>query len=227
MKSSARVRVEGRVSGGAVRVTERVLGVAAMFGLSVESGVERVLFEEVELGIGPGDVVLITGPSGAGKSTLLRRIAAGLEARGDLRVVRMEGIALPGDRAVIDCFDLPVEVAAGCLARAGLAEAHVLLRAPAELSEGQQFRYRLAQFFASEDDVLIADEFCATLDRVTARGVAFGLGKFVRGSVGTGRPRVAIVATTHEDLAEDLLPTVRIWKGLGTRVEVGNGMTNC
>ena len=204
MRSEIAVEIEGRVAGGAVGVSDRVLAVAALFGVPVERGAERVLFEPVELVLRPGDVALITGPSGAGKSTLLRRVASALEARGDLRVARLEGIALPGDRAVIDCFDVSVEAAAGLLARAGLAEAHVLLRAPAELSEGQQFRYRLAQFFASEEDVLVADEFCATLDRVTARGVAFGLGKFVRGSVGTGRARVAIVATTPEDVAGDL-----------------------
>jgi hypothetical protein len=29
-----------------------------------------------------------------------------------------------------------------------------------------------------------------------------------------------LVATTHEDLADDLRPSVRVWKGLGTRVEI-------
>ncbi|MGN6368188.1 MAG: ATP-binding cassette domain-containing protein [Phycisphaerae bacterium] len=220
MEKAVEIRVEGRVSGGAVGVSDRVLGVAAMFGLAVERGAERVLFEAVELEVGPGEVVLITGASGAGKSTLLRRVAGELEREGSLRVVRLEEIEIERDRAVVDCFELPVEVAVGLLGKAGLAEAHVLLRAPAELSEGQQFRYRLAKFFASEGDVLVADEFCATLDRVTARAVAFQVGRFVRESVGSARPRAVVVATTHEDLAEDLRPTVRVWKGVGGRVEI-------
>ncbi len=94
--------------------------------------------------------------------------------------------------------------------------------APAELSEGQRFRYRLAQFFASDADILIADEFAATLDRVTARVVAHQLGKFVR-----ARRRAAIVATTHEDLAEDLRPALRIWKGFGDLVVIRAGSPHC
>jgi ABC-type ATPase with predicted acetyltransferase domain len=133
----------------------------------------------------------------------------------DVSVVRLEEIVLPGDRAVVDCFELSLEETLSCLARAGLSEAHVLLRAPAELSEGQRFRYRLAQFFASDVDVLIADEFAATLDRITARIVAWQLGKFVRAS-----GKAAIVATTHDDLAEDLEPEVTIYKGLGEEVRV-------
>ena len=89
--------------------------------------------------------------------------------------------------------------------RAGLSEAHTLLRSPAELSEGQQFRFRVAKFLASDADVLLADEFCATLDRVTAKLVAWQLGKFVR----TGGAKAVIAATTHEDLGEDLAVRIR------------------
>jgi ABC-type ATPase with predicted acetyltransferase domain len=184
-----------------------------MFGIALGKGEACVLFENVEVAMGAGEVVLITGPSGAGKSTLLRAIAEAVRARGDVEVVALEEIALPADRAVVDCFDGGLDAALGHLARAGLSEAHLCLRSPAELSEGQRFRYRLAQFFASDATVLVADEFGATLDRVTARIVSHQLGKFIRA---TGR--AAILATTHEDLAEDLRPSLRIWKGFGDRL---------
>src|SRR5207249_10363269 len=94
------------------------------------------------------------------------------------------------------------------LALAGLSEARLLLRSPAQLSEGQQFRFRLAQFLASTADVLVADEFAAPLDRVTARVLAWQLGRFVRASAQSPRPRAALVATSHTDFAEDLGATV-------------------
>lgn len=208
------VEVEGRVPAGAVRVTSRVAAVAALFGIEVMPGAaaERVLFERRAVAIGPGEVVLITGPSGAGKSTLLRALEAGLREKGR-RVARLEDMEVPGDCAAVDAFACPLEEALGHLARAGLSEAHLLVRAPAEFSEGQQFRFRLARFFASEAEVLIADEFGATLDRVTARVVAWQLGKFMRR---TGR--AAVLATTHEDLAEELRPTLHLWKGLGAQI---------
>lgn len=197
-------------------------------------GPEQFLWRgAVELEIGGGDVVLITGPSGGGKSTLLRRMEERLrqslghgfaaQTRGTQEgaaVVRLSEIAVETDRAVVDCFDLPLEETLAVLSRMGLAEARLWVRRPCELSEGQQFRYRLAKFMASEAQVLIADEFCAVLDRVTARIVAWNLGKFVRGSVGTARPRATIVATSHEDLAEDLRPGVVIWKGLGEEIRM-------
>ncbi len=216
------VEVEGRVPAGALRVTPRVAAVAALFGIEVLPGAgdgagergraERVLFERRSVAIGPGDVVLITGPSGAGKSTLLRAIEAGLRDKA-LRVARLEALDIPADCAAVDALACPLDQALGHLARAGLSEAHLLVRAPAAFSEGQQFRFRLARFFASDADVLIADEFGATLDRVTARVVAWQLGKFIRRA-----GKAAVLATTHEDLAEDLRPALHLWKGLGSQI---------
>jgi ABC-type ATPase with predicted acetyltransferase domain len=220
MQDSIELTIHGEVDGGAAHLSERTLTIAALFGLPIERGARRVLFEPLTLRVEAGGLVLITGPSGAGKSTLLNRIAVALAERGDVRVVRLEEIPLPADRSVIDCFPGSVDEAAAHLGRAGLAEAHIFLRAPAELSEGQRFRYRLARFFASEDDVLITDEFAAALDRVTARTVAHQVGTFVRRSVQTNHPRAVLVATTHEDLSDDLRPTVRVYKPLGYKIEI-------
>src|SRR5262249_5039023 len=151
------------------------------------------------LAIRPGDVVLITGPSGSGKSTLLRHISRLLSLRRNLTLKILANTPPPAVAAVVDCLDLPLVQAARLLAMAGLPEARLLLRTPAELSEGERFRFRLAQFLASAADVMLADEFAAVLDRVTARAVAWRLGKFIRASTGTRQPRISILATSHED----------------------------
>ena len=173
----------------------------------------------MRLWIVPGDVVLIVGPSGSGKSTLLRRMGEELEG-GGIQVFRCGEAEAAGSMAVVDALEVPVEQAMKCLAMAGLSEAALWLRAPAALSEGERHRFRLARFFASEADILLADEFTASLDRVMARVVAWRLGKFVRGSIANTRPRAALVATCHEDVAEDLQPSVIVRKGFGVEVEV-------
>jgi len=196
-----RICVEaGHRACGAVRETARTRAVQAMFGLEMAAG---AAVRKVEFTLCAGDVVQLAGPSGSGKSTLLRRIEAALRHRMSAGgLLRLGDIALETDRAVVDCFAGPLEETLGVLARAGLSEARVWLRSPAELSEGEQFRYRLARFMASGAEVLIADEFCAALDRVTAKVVAWQLARHIRKS-----GRAAVVATSHEDLKRDLAPS--------------------
>ena len=64
------------------------------------------------------------------------------------------------------------------------------------------------------------------LDRVTARVVAHQLGKFIRGSLATPRPRAAIIATTHEDLAADLAATLTIHVGFHGNIEIQHAGRN-
>jgi uncharacterized protein len=213
--NSISLKISGAIPSNALPATARTLAVAALFGLSLERQTCD-LFPPFTLDISGGQIILITGPSGSGKSTILRSIHNGLAQHSSLSIQRLEQIPLSTDRSIVDCFDLPLETTLACLSRAGLSEAHLLLRPPAELSEGQQFRYRLARFLAGDSQILLADEFCATLDRITAKVVASQLRKFLNAAPG----KIVCLATTHEDLTGDLGPDLWLYKGLSAPVEI-------
>lgn len=176
--------------------------VAAMFGLRPNHALRKSTRRKIP--ILPGRVTLLAGDSGAGKSTLLQKTAAKYRAA-NWEVIDVGAIPLDAARPLIDTFEhLALPDILATLSRAGLAEAALLCRPATQLSAGEQFRYRLAQALAlaarqTSPALLIADEFAAVLDRVTARVVSFGLRKQIaRTSI------AALVATTHDDLSEDL-----------------------
>lgn len=167
--------------------------VADLFGLP-EREPPHAVAEGIALDIRPGDLVLFTGPSGSGKSSLMR------EAAKQLGAVDAFGLDLP-DVPLIDALPGSVEERLATLSGCGLSEARLLLRTPAELSEGQRYRFRLAFALSWRSPCLVADEFTATLDRPLAKVVAFNLRKLVsRTGVGV------LAATTHVDITDDLNP---------------------
>jgi ABC-type ATPase with predicted acetyltransferase domain len=192
------------------------------FGIHFEQG-RHVITAGLELPLQPGQVVLFTGASGSGKSSLMRAAAAVLAGGSQpgvttppsvedgsgsgaetARVLSLEALSLP-DRLVIDALDLPTAKAMNLLSACGLGEAHLMLRTPAELSDGQRYRFRLALALSRTPQWIVADEFTATLDRTLAKVIAFNIRRLAD-RTGAG----FLLATTHEDIAADLDPDLHV-----------------
>src|SRR5436190_900698 len=153
--------------------------VADLFGLADEEP-PHVVAENVALDVRNGDLVLFTGPSGSGKSSLLREVGRQVDA--------LDANALPlPDVPLVDALPGSVAERLDALAACGLSEARLLLRTPAELSDGQRYRFRLALALANtpRGRFVMADEFCAVLDRTLAKVLAFNVRKLCSRS-GTG-----------------------------------------
>lgn len=176
------------------------------FGIDFEQG-EHVLADELVLPVSlaprPGQIVLLTGQSGSGKSSLMRAIGAKLQ-QADRATQNLQ--QLPEVRELlVDALPLPLAASLQLLSSCGLSEAQLMLRTPSELSDGQRYRFHLAQALANHPDWVLADEYTATLDRTLARVLSYNLRKLCD-RTGTG----FLLATTHEDLVEELAPDVLV-----------------
>jgi len=203
--------------------SDRAVQAAEMFGIGLDETYEVTLFDGLVLEVRPGDVVLVTGPSGSGKTVLLRRLVEAMaSAEPGAPLVDLATVDPPAGLAVIDGLPCPFQEALEHLSSAGLADAFLLLRRPGELSDGQRWRLRLAHALAracaaagAGGAVLIADEFCSTLDRLAARAIAYRVRRLA-----TRHNLTVLAATAHDDLAEDLAPDVLVVKHEGPAVEV-------
>uniref|UniRef100_A0A7C4LLM7 ABC transporter domain-containing protein n=1 Tax=Schlesneria paludicola TaxID=360056 RepID=A0A7C4LLM7_9PLAN len=202
-------------------VTAHAAVVMDHFGIGFETG-RHVIADRLALPISAGDSVCFTGPSGSGKSSLMRAAAEQLARAASPSaatashggVVWCDRLDL-GEQLLVDGLGLPAAEALPLLAACGLGEAQLLLRTPAELSDGQRYRFRLAKALACRPRWLVADEFTAALDRTLARVIAHNLRKLTR------RMQVGcLLATTHEDVLADLQPDVHVHCRLDGRITV-------
>lgn len=191
-------------------LTERSLAVAEAFGLGVDED-QKFKVLDAELKIGPRDIVYVTGDSGSGKSVLLRAIRKDL---GD-EAIELSEVQIEADKPLIETVGATVEEGLDLLSKVGLNDAFLFLRTFSQLSDGQKYRYRIAKLMESGKQWWLMDEFAATLDRDTAKIVAFNLQKLARRMV-----KAVIAATTHGDLFEDLNPSVHVHKRFGEEIAI-------
>ena len=159
----------------------------------------RLLFEDLDLLLGPGEALQVTGPNGSGKSSLIR-LAAGLLApeRGEAERPKL---ALADDQLALD-RELPLGTAlafwvqspAAAMEALGLAE---LAQVPVRLlSSGQLKRATLARVAASGAPLWLLDE---PLNAVDAEGAA-RLTSLIEQHLGGGG---AVLAASHQPLPGD------------------------
>lgn len=165
--------------------------IAEAFG--IEAGHEKRVVD-VEVPNELPDVTYITGESGCGKTTLMKELGWSQAA---------QQIDIP-DGPLFEWADDTGE-ALRLLSQVGLSDATLFVSRYEELSDSQQFRARLYKRLLSDDDVLFFDEFLSTLDRMTARPVAYVFQKVCR-----RLDKKVVVATAHNDLREYLQPSLYI-----------------
>jgi len=195
--------------------TERVVGVAEGFGLGLDQWQKFVIYDNVELKIGPQDIVYITGDSGSGKSVLLKALEKDIRQDMELSSINIADIEPEPNKPLIETLGKSLEEALELLSRVGLNDAFLFLRTYEQLSDGQKYRYKIAKMMESKAQFWVMDEFAATLDRDTAKIVAYNLQKLAH-----QQGKAVLAATTHTDLFEDLNPSVHIHKRFGKEITV-------
>jgi hypothetical protein len=200
--------------------TERTDVVRRVFGI-IDAEQNHPVLRGFSRTIEPGAAVLITGASGTGKSTLLRLLSGqrpdDLHIEGQIETVSLDQVAVlteqpPTDEPVVNQVGTDLHRAIDLLNSVGLAEAHLYLRRPSQLSEGQRYRLALARLCASERPIWVADEFASRLDGLTAAVVAKGVRRLA-----TRHGATLLTATAHKDhFLPSLMPSVLIqlrWGG--------------
>ncbi|NUT37591.1 MAG: ABC transporter ATP-binding protein [Hamadaea sp.] len=165
---------------------------------------DRIVLDDLELEIAPGEFVALLGRSGSGKSTLLRALAGldrdvagsgAIEVPANSSVVFQDARLLPWQRILDNVVLGLTGPDADARGRAALAEVGLAGRErawPTELSGGEQQRVALARALVSEPGLLLADEPFGALDALTR----LRMHELLRELCARHRPAVLLV--THD-----------------------------
>jgi ABC-type phosphate/phosphonate transport system ATPase subunit/GNAT superfamily N-acetyltransferase len=182
--------------------TKKTQTVQKAFGVAPGS-IKATVIRNVDLTIKPKQVVLIAGASGSGKTTLIELLRDRGQSRDNMVLEGSCFVSKNADIGVLQPIKSKspiIQLVGGNDTRralhvlniAGLTEAFLYFKTFAELSAGQRYRFMLAKLIDSGANLWLADEFCSTLDEVTASIVAHNLQRHAR-----RRGATVIVAAPH------------------------------
>jgi ABC-type lipoprotein export system ATPase subunit/predicted GNAT family N-acyltransferase len=195
-------------------VTERVVVVAQGFGLGIDETRTFHVFHDFTFRFSKGDITYVTGDSGSGKTVFLNDLRSFCVRKG-LTVASLDQMDIQPSERVIEGLGADIKEAMSLLSAVGLSEAFIMLAEYGNLSDGQRYRYRLAKLLSRRTDVVFIDEFCATLDRSMAKVISYNLQRYVRNARQT-----AFIASTRQDLVNDLDPDILLIKRFGDGVQL-------
>ena len=146
---------------------------ASLFGLTTDSQHKFTICQNLTIDLAPPKILFITGQSGSGKSTIFKILYKHLSPACNLETIRIKN-----NKILPDNFSCPISQALYFLSVAGLADAHIFLKTPAQLSDGQLYRFKLALALSRKTKFIFADQFLDPLDRITAKIIAHNVRKF-------------------------------------------------
>jgi len=169
---------------------------------------------DMEFTIEPNKIYYICGYSGSGKSSILRDIHKQLYPKGTnwkYLLVYIENYKeyleeIDTDKLMIDYFpNVDYNKRLKILGKCGLTEVWKYITKIEDLSDGEKFRFMLYNKMMEilelkKDTYIIIDEFCSTLDRITAKVVSQNIHKLREFLNKEGLNITFILASAHEDL---------------------------
>lgn len=138
------------------------------------------------------NIGVIFGSSGSGKTSILKDFG------------EVWGVDFDDKKSLISNFDfLEPDEAASLLTSIGLSSVPTWLRPFKLLSNGEQYRAKLAYLIADAEDeeIILIDEYTSVVDRDVAKSMSFSLQKYIR-----KHNKKIILASCHYDIMEWLMP---------------------
>ncbi|BAV39160.1 ABC transporter ATP-binding [Tenacibaculum phage pT24] len=153
------------------------------------------------------NIGVIYGASGSGKTSILKDY-------GTLKDVNFDE-----NKPLIQNFDF-IEPREACklLSSMGLSSVPSWLRPYKTLSNGEQYRAKLAYLVANsnEGEIILVDEYTSVVDRNVAKSMSFALQKYIR-----KYNKKIILACCHYDIMEWLTPDWTCSPQKGGALEIG------
>jgi ABC-type ATPase with predicted acetyltransferase domain len=199
------------------KLSKRSIQIMDAWGLT-DKKVHNIIYD-FEFKLVNNSIYYICGYSGSGKSSLLLDLKNQLTEKLPFPVTYITNyrdVLLSTDeqeRRLIDFFpEVDQNTRLKMMSKCGIIEAWKYITFFKDLSDGEKFRFILYYFLiqtltnnkkavhGSIPHILIFDEFCSTLDRITAKTIAQNVHKVRKILNENGKSIIMVFASAHDDL---------------------------